>query len=104
MRDRILIVDDVELNRLILREILANDYDILEAESGPETLQKIGNAAELPQVVLLDIMMPGMDGFEVLRRIKANPATQMIPVLFVTTANTDEAESKGLMEGAVDYI
>ncbi len=100
----ILIVDDVEINRLILREILSADYDILEAESGLEAIDLLYNIGDLPQAVLLDIMMPGMDGFEVLSMIKSNPRTDKIPVLFITAADASTNESKGLKEGAADYI
>lgn len=104
MRDSILIVDDIEINRIILREILLEDYDILEACDGPSALKVLFNAPILPQAVLLDIMMPGMDGFEVLRQIKKENRTQNIPVLFITAADAQSNESRGLKEGAVDYI
>ncbi len=104
MRDLVLIVDDIEINRIILSEILAGDYDIEEAADGVEAIDFLYNAQRLPQAVLLDIMMPGMNGFEVLELIKTNPHTAKIPVLFITAADASENESKGLKEGAVDYI
>jgi putative two-component system response regulator len=104
MKDRILIVDDVEINRMILREILSGDYELLEAENGLQAVEVLYNAAPLPQAVLLDIMMPGMDGFEVLGMIKANQETEKIPVLFITAADAEHNETRGLTEGAVDYI
>lgn len=103
-RDLVLIVDDIDINRIILREILADDYDIEEAADGVSAIDFLYNAKRPPQAVLLDIMMPGMDGFEVLELIKSNPATAKIPVLFITAADASENESKGLKEGAVDYI
>ncbi len=102
--DTILIVDDIEINRLILREILQSDYNILEAENGVEAVDILFNIGDVPQAVLLDIMMPGMDGFEVLQLIKSNPRTEKIPVLFITAADASTNESRGLMEGAADYI
>ena len=104
MKDRVLIVDDVEINRIILREILYNDYEILEAEDGFQAVDILYNVEKRPHAVLLDIMMPGMDGFEVLQVIKSNPDTEKIPVLFITAADANTNETRGLNEGAVDYI
>ncbi len=104
MTDSILIVDDVEINRIILKAILGDEYDILEAEDGQEALDILFNIGKMPQAVLLDIMMPGMDGFEVLAKMKANVITENIPVLFITAADANINESRGLNEGAVDYI
>ena len=104
MKDNILVVDDVELNRIILGEILNEDYEVIEAADGVEAVDILYNSTELPQAVLLDIMMPEMDGFQVLELIKSNPHTAKIPVLFITAADASENESKGLKEGAVDYI
>ena len=104
MREKILIVDDVEINRMILSTILEDNYDILQAEDGVEALQVLGACDVKPHAVLLDIIMPRMDGFETLQQLKSNPDTQKIPVLFITAADADETESKGLQEGAADYI
>ena len=108
-RDVILVVDDIDINRIILREILQSDYDILEAGSGMEALEILfptsGKPADvLPTAILLDIMMPGMDGFEVLEVIKNNETTKNIPVLFITATNSEENETRGLISGAADYI
>jgi len=109
IRDIILVVDDIDINRMILREILQSDYDILEAGSGMEALEILfptdGKPADiLPTAILLDVMMPGMDGFEVLEVIKKNEATKNIPVLFITATNSEENETRGLITGAADYI
>ena len=104
MKDKILVVDDVELNRIILGEILNEDYDIIEASDGVEAVDILYNSPELPHAVLLDIMMPEMDGFQVLELMKSNPHTAKVPVLFITAADAIENESKGLKEGAVDFI
>ncbi|MCL2821007.1 MAG: response regulator [Oscillospiraceae bacterium] len=107
--DIILIVDDVEINRTILREILQDDYSIVEAANGHEALRTLFPVDEtpaevLPTAILLDVMMPGMDGFEVLEVIKKNNATKNIPVLFITATDSEETESRGLKAGAADYI
>ena len=104
MKDHVLIVDDIEVNRIILREILSDDYHVLEAENGYEAIDLLLGALKLPQAILLDIMMPGMDGFEVLGILKHNPRTEGIPVLFITAAGAADNETRGLTEGAVDYI
>ena len=108
-RDIILIVDDIEINRVILREILQNDYDIIEAAGGQEALDVLftedGKPAKvLPTTILLDVMMPDIDGFEVLHNIKHNKDTKNIPVLFITASDSEETESRGLVAGAADYI
>ena len=108
-KDIILIVDDIEINRIILREILQNDYEIVEAPGGKEALETLfGEEGQpeppLPTAILLDIMMPGIDGFKVLEQIKQSERTRNIPVLFITAADSEESESRGLSEGAADYI
>jgi len=108
-RDIILIVDDIEINRIILQEILQNDYEILDAPGGQEAIDILFNAdgepAEvLPTAILLDVMMPDIDGFQVLERIKNHEATTNIPVLFITASDSEETESRGLIAGAADYI
>ena len=103
-RDVILIVDDIEINRMILREILQDDYQIVEAASGGEAFSLLYDGGVTPTVVLLDIMMPDIDGFEVLERIKHENSTKSIPVLFITAADSEETESRGLKAGAADYV
>jgi putative two-component system response regulator len=103
-RGSILVVDDVDINRTILAAILDDEYKIFEAANGIEALKVLAGMDPLPEAVLLDFMMPEMDGLETLRRIKMNPATMMIPVLVLTTLEGGENESKCLNEGAVDYI
>ena len=100
----ILIVDDIEINRMILRNILQDDYEIIEASSGTEVFKILFEDNILPTVVLLDIIMPDIDGFQVLERIKLNEKTKNIPVLFITAADSDETESRGLKSGAADYV
>jgi len=108
-KDVILIVDDIEINREILRETLQDDYLVIEASGGEEALEILFGAngepaAILPNTVLLDVMMPNIDGFQVLERIKNNEVTKNIPVLFITAADDEKTESRGLISGAADYI
>ena len=103
-KDLILIVDDIDVNRMILHEMLRDDYRVMESANGQDALKLMFVDRVFPTIVLLDIMMPGVDGFEVLRQMKGDSNTQNIPVLFITAADSDEAESNGLKAGAADYI
>jgi putative two-component system response regulator len=104
MRDLVLIVDDVDINRMLLANILEDEYDTVEAAGGKEALAILFDRKVRPTAILLDIVMPGMDGFEVIQEIKRNPETEKIPVLFITAATDSESESRGLRYGAADYI
>lgn len=100
---RILIVDDDPKNRELLRDLLeVNGYSVLEAEDGVDALAKV--AASACDVILLDVMMPRMDGLEVCRQLKANPATAPIPVLMVTALAEKEERLQGIAAGANDYL
>jgi cyclic di-GMP phosphodiesterase len=99
---KVMVVDDTETNIDILVETLGDDYDVRVAMDGETALQDISE--DIPDLVLLDIMMPGMDGYEVCRRLKADEKTRDIPVVFVTAMGESEDEAKGLDLGAVDYI
>jgi diguanylate cyclase (GGDEF)-like protein len=101
-RFRILAVDDEKSNLMVLNSILSADYTVLTAKSGEEALSRV--AEEPPDLILLDILMPGIDGFEVLRTLKKSPETRMIPVIIITGLQSDTDEEKGLLLGAVDYI
>ena len=103
-KDLILVVDDVDTNRLILEEILNDSYDIVQAADGFQAVNILMSGDRLPSIILLDIMMPDMDGYEVLDIVMHNPALNKIPVIFITAADADVNESKGIMSGAVDYI
>lgn len=98
----ILVVDDTPENLDILKGLLAPDYSIKAAING-ETALRIANAYP-PDLILLDIMMPGMDGFEVCRHLKSNPDTANIPVIFVTAMSESIDEEQGFNVGAVDYV
>jgi putative two-component system response regulator len=97
----VLVVDDVEMNRLILGEILKNDYLILTAENGKKALEVLRNAAILPKIILLDVFMPEMNGYQLLEVMKADESFKRIPVIFITTS---DSESEALSAGAVDFI
>ncbi|MDD5335373.1 MAG: response regulator [Rhodoferax sp.] len=96
-------MDDVPDNIDILIEILRNDYHIRVATSGEKALKIVYSDAP-PDLILLDIMMPGLSGLELCRRLKANPDRRKIPIIFVTAMCTVEDEKLGLETGAVDYI
>ena len=99
---KILIVDDVPTNITVLTEILMSDYKMLCATNGKDALKLA--ASSVPDLILLDIMMPDMDGYEVCRQLKSDDRTQNIPVIFLTAKKEEEDEVKGLELGAVDYI
>lgn len=103
-RDRplILIVDDERLNITMLNALLKNDYKIMVATSGEQALRAAVSGK--PDLILLDIMMPDMDGYEVCRQLKAKEETQHISVIFITAMANSENETKGFALGAVDYI
>ncbi|HEC14841.1 MAG TPA: PleD family two-component system response regulator [Rhodospirillales bacterium] len=101
-RQKVLIVDDEPINIEILSEILDADYDIYFATDGKTALEVA--TGENPDIILLDIMMPEMDGFDVCRRLKADPQTRDIPVVFVSAKNQVADETQGLEIGAIDYL
>lgn len=99
----VLVVDDQPENLTVLGELLESDYRVRIASSGARALA-IAGAEPQPDLILLDVMMPGMDGHEVLRRLRANPVTCHIPVIFVTAMDDSGDEERGFELGAVDYI
>ncbi|TPQ28343.1 diguanylate cyclase domain-containing protein [Methylomonas sp. HW2-6] len=103
LKPLILIVDDTPTNIQVLAENLIKDYRIKVAASGAAALAAIA-AQGAPDLILLDVMMPEMDGYEVCRHLKANPQTSSIPVIFVTALNDVSDEERGLNLGALDYI
>jgi diguanylate cyclase (GGDEF)-like protein/PAS domain S-box-containing protein len=102
-KPKILIVDDVAENLHTMMNILRDDYAIVAATNGEKALQ-LAACSPPPELILLDIQMPGMDGYEVLRRLKAYPAMAAIPVIFVSALTDETNEAQGLDLGAVDYI
>jgi len=99
----VLVVDDTPDNLSLMSDLLRSDYKVKLAPSGERALQIVGGESK-PDLILLDIMMPDMDGYEVLRRLQFNPDTEDIPVIFLTAMSAAEDESIGLVLGAVDYI
>lgn len=102
-RQKILIVDDEPLNISVVAEILGHEYDLLVATNGEKVLQIVSSDPK-PDLILLDIMMPGMNGFEVAKRLKTNPETLHIPIIFLTAKHDNESIVKGFELGAVDFV
>ena len=102
-KDRIILVDDIPGNLKILALALKDDYKLLVATSGGEALE-IASTEPSVDLVLLDIMMPGMDGYEVCRRLKENEKTRSIPIIFVTALDEAVNDEYGLSLGAEDII
>ena len=102
-KPKVLIVDDTPENIQVLMETLKDQYTIVAAINGEKAL-KMAVAEPRPDLILLDIMMPGMDGYEVCRRLKADEQALDIPIIFVTAKTEVEDETLGFELGAVDYI
>lgn len=102
-RSTVLVVDDMPENVEVLSESLVDDYDVKVALSGKDALALVMSASP-PDLILLDIIMPEMDGYEVCRQLKQNAATADIPVIFVTVMDEMDDETKGFDVGGVDYI
>jgi diguanylate cyclase (GGDEF)-like protein len=101
-RPRILIVDDERINVNILNALLKSDYKIMVATSGEQAI--LAAIEKQPDLILLDILLPGMDGHQVCRKLKSDPATRAIPIIFITAMGDAENETMGFALGAVDYI
>jgi adenylate cyclase len=100
---RVLVVDDTPLNLKLLGDLLAiKGYVVATAASGEEALASM--AAEVPDIVLLDVMMPGLSGYDVCRRIRANPATSLLPVVLVTSLDPQQERVHGIEAGADDFL
>ena len=104
MKHRILIVDDAELNREMLKDILEDEYDVLEADNGKTALEVIEKEQEQIHAILLDLVMPIMDGFEVLTALKERKIIGKIPVLVISGENTSQNEKKCFDYGVSDFI
>lgn len=102
-RSRILLVDDAPENLRILSESLREDYTIMFAKNGPAAL-RLAMGDPPPDLILLDVIMPCMNGYEVCRRLKEEPTTRDIPIMFITAQNEETDEATGLSLGAQDYI
>lgn len=99
----ILIIDDEVTNISVLNELLQPHYNVLFAKDG-KTGIKIASSTSRPDLILLDIIMPDMDGYEVIKLLKSDEYTSKIPIIFITAKGQEEEEAKGFELGAVDYI
>lgn len=99
----VLVIDDTPFNLTLMSAVLSKHYNVQTASSGQQALDML-QSAPLPDLILLDIMMPAMDGYEVCRHLKTDPATASIPVIFLTANVASDDEEKGFELGAVDYI
>lgn len=101
-KKKVLAVDDENDVLLILKTALRDDYDVSVASSGSEALEEVENFR--PDVIILDMMMPGMDGLEVLEKLRANPETESIPVIFLTGVSDKKKIREALDKGTSHYI
>jgi len=101
-KNTVLVVDDEKINREILNNILSSDYTIYMAKDGPSTIEMANEL--MPDVILLDIVMPDMNGYDVLKILKNTEKTKNIPVIFITGLDSIEDEEKGLALDAADFI
>ena len=99
---KVLVADDDAINRQVLSELLKPEYTVILAKNGAQTLELA--ARHLPDLILLDVVMPDMDGYEVLRRLRADSRTEHISVIFISGLDRPEDEANGLNMGASDYI
>ena len=102
-RRRILLVDDTPSNLHLLARALTSTYEVMVATSGPSALALLEREGR-PDLILLDIMMPGMDGYEVCRQLKGRPETSSIPLIFVTAKDSKDDQQRGYDLGAAGYI
>ena len=102
MMSTVFIVDDQDINILMLEEILKDDYNVITARNGKEALDKLRTCAILPKIILLDVMMPEMNGRQMFEEMKSDNSLKRIPVIFITAEN--DSESELLAAGAVDFI
>ena len=100
----VMIVDDMEINLMQLEGILSDKYEVLTAQSGKEAFDRLRTESHLPDLILLDISMPEMSGFELISLISIDSKLMNIPVIFLTGETDEYSEEKGLNLGAVDYI
>ncbi len=100
---KVLIVDDERLNITVLGDLLRNEYNLIIAKNGEQAIKRIF-CDEPPDLILLDIIMPDVSGYEICSMIKADPRTENIPVIFITSMTNEDDETKGFQLGAADYV
>ena len=103
-KKQILVVEDNQLNREMLMEILSEEYAVLGAENGQEALELLRESREEIALILLDVMMPVMDGFAFLKRIKADESLALIPVIVMTQSDNEADKVAALAHGATDFV
>lgn len=99
----ILLVDDERINQTIIKKALSTHFDVILASSGQEALD-LARQSPQPQLILLDIMMPDMSGYQVLEQLKSKPQTHDIPVILLTALGSDADKARGIELGACDYL
>lgn len=102
-KHKILVVDDERFNRKVLSELLSEKHNIIVSKNGTQALERIEKNPDI-DLILLDVMMPGMSGYDLLRRLKGRDKSKNIPVIFITALDSSDDEEKGLHLGAADYI
>jgi len=104
-RGTIMVVEDDRPSRNFLVRVLEEEgHEVIAAKDGMQALERLQSRPDRPEVILLDLIMPDIDGYEICKRIKSNPATQTIPVIFISSMNSVDDEVRGFDAGAVDYI
>jgi putative two-component system response regulator len=103
-KKKILLVDDDEIQNEIAKNMLDDEYEIFMAKSGKDALNYLYDGSFAPQLILLDILMPEMDGWEVFNRIRAISLLKNVPIIFITSLNTTEEEKRAFDIGANDFI
>ena len=103
-RKHILVVEDNELNRAMLCEILTEQYSVLEAGNGQEALNILSQSGDSVSLILLDVMMPVMDGYAFLDQLRGEPELSLIPVIVMTQGSSEEDEVAALAHGATDFV
>lgn len=101
-KPKILVVDDQPINIRVIHGLFKSQFDVIMAMNGEQALSQAEQ--HRPDLIILDVMMPDMDGYEVCRRLKANPSTSAIPVVFVTAHNEPADQIQGIALGAIDFI
>ena len=101
---KVLFVEDNEIQRFIIEDMLKDDYDVYQAKSGVEALKYLFNNEFVPSLVLLDIMMPDMDGWEIFHRIRGISLLKNVPIAFITALAEPSDEERAYEIGAVDFI